>query len=256
MATLKLDEWQVENLRFTVFPTESVSMAVRFWESLIGSPPDDQHSQPNKGLFTEEGTYEDTKLGVQIAPQRIDWLLYPDIQKISGTLPTFGNYESWSQRFLELMLKWLAECPSVNRLAYGCILLHPCNNLNVAYETLKPLLPTVSIGDGNFSDLSFRINRPRTKKFGKEDVNFNRLSTWSARDLISGNIQISSDIRETGHNLNIPIHQIASQSCIRLESDINTTHYRNESFAKNKLPHIFETLVEYGNEIASNGDVP
>lgn len=255
MAILRLDELQVENLRFTVFPTESVSMAVRYWESLVGSPPDDQHSQPNKGMFTEEGLYEDTKLRVQIAPQRIDWLLYPDFQKMSGTLPTFGSYESWSQRFFELILKWLPECPSVNRMAYACILLHPSDNLEAAHKLLKSLLPIVSIGDGNFSDFSFRINRPRAKNFGNEEVIFNRLSSWSVMNLISGNFRIPSEIRETEQIPNIPIHQIESQSCIRLESDINTTHNRTESFSENELPHIFETLVQYSNEIASDGDI-
>ena len=257
MELTEFTDWQAENLRLSVFLSEAAQMDTQYWESLIGNLPDVQHSQPQRATYIEEGKYEDAKLRVQSTPNRIDWLLFQDFQYADNFLPILGEFSTWNQRFHNLMLRWFTECPLVNRIAFGCVLLLPSTDLGATHEKLGSFLPNFEVGDGDFKDFILRINRDRTFKIGNNDLKINRLSTWSAELPISGQIRIKIDDSEERQNQPIvaDTQRFESLSLCRLELDINTAANRVEPFNNHELPIIFETLVEYGNEIASKGDV-
>ena len=59
----KAVEWQVQQLRLTVFTGEGASFSPEdWWVNLVGSPPDSVVARPKEGLFQQEGAFEGRKL--------------------------------------------------------------------------------------------------------------------------------------------------------------------------------------------------
>ena len=81
----------------------------------------------------------------------VDWRLLPapGIDHHRGLPPVVGPYEALGKDFRALMLKWLADCPSLHRLGYGSVLLLPAGSLPDAYGKLDDLLRGVDVEPEN-----------------------------------------------------------------------------------------------------------
>ena len=247
-----LNDWQVEKLRLSVFLVDMIDpMTVRCWESLFGIMPEEQRSQPQQHLTTEEGPFNDGRLRVEIRNKRYDWVFVPDLTNPTLELPTLGSYEAILNLFNELMQKWLSDnCPRINRVAYGGVLLLPTDNQIIACERLNELLPSVEIDPQNSRDLVYKINRRRKLLNIKEELGINRLATWSVIDVTNTILQISPN------EPNSKMKQITkSRSVCRLELDINTTPEHSQLIDKHLVPEIFNELINVGNEIVIKGDI-
>ena len=252
MAKFNLSDWQVENLRLSAFLVSPVNPEeIRLWEELMGEVPDQIRSLPQQQLVTEDGPYLTGRLHAEASNNRIDWKLFHDPKNSSHGLPILGPYADFGDQFRQLMLSWIGNCPAIYRIAYGCVLLLPTENPTDAYSNLNGLLPAVDIDLENTSDLMYRINRKRDSRCGIQQLKINRLSTWSAGQMISTVVDISVGDNRPPKVANSP----NPKSFCRLELDINTAAEYTQVLDKNFVPDIFSELVETGNEIAIEGDV-
>ena len=252
MAKFNLSDWQVENLRLSAFLVSPVNPEkMHLWEELMGKVPDQIRNLPQQQLVTEDGPYLTGRLHVEVSNNRIDWKLFHDPKNSPHGLPTLGPYADFEGQFRQLMLSWIDNCPTIHRIAYGCVLLLPTESLTDAYSNLNDLLPTVDIDLENTSDLMYRINRKRDSRCGIQQLKINRLSTWSAAQMIGTVVDISAgDIRAPKVT-----YSPNPKSFCRLELDINTAAEYDQVLDKNLVPDIFSELIEAGDEIAVKGDV-
>lgn len=250
MAGYGLGDWYARELRLTVFPIDAVDPGgMKFWEALTGSAPNEVRNRPPQRMVSEEGPLLNGWLRVEANSNRIDWRLLPPPGLVSGELPVVGPYDVPERDFRELMRRWLADCPSLRRLGYGSELLLPADSRQDACRKLDDLLPAVDVEPENTRDFLYRINRRRASSCGMEEMQVNRLSTWSVMQMIETSVNISDG---GAPRVARPPNQ---RDFCRLELDINTIPESDRQLEKSIVPAIFDELVDTGNEITAKGDV-
>jgi len=251
MAKPSLGEWEVEGLRLSAFLVEPIPAEVGFWQSLVGSPPEEVYTQPRQHTIRETGPLLNGRLQVDTSINRIDWKLFQASDTPSGELPipTVGSYGATGDEFRTLMQKWLADCPPLHRLGYGGLLLLPASSLPDACKKLDDLLPAVDVDPKNTLDFVYRINSRRRSRLDIEGLEINRLATWSAAQIIATHVDLTTSGQQAPK-----VTQLPDARCIcRLELDINTAPEFDRKFEKDFLLKIFDELVDIGNEIATQG---
>ena len=256
-ALLPLTAWQTELLRLTAFPTSVAEVSgIDWWADLFGRAPESSTVRTTKGERLEEGPFEQGALRLSIQPFRIDWYFlkgeYHQEQqedvKLEMAFPTIGPFPEAADKFLKLMLSWLAPsvCPPLHRLAFGAILLQPVESHEAGYRRISNYLPDIKI-DPSSRDFHYQINRQRNSLSEIEGLKVNRLNKWS---VLRGAMyqfglgRVKSFQREVG-----PEHF----EC-RLELDISSSAEFPELPAKT-LGILFQEFVKLGKEIASKGDI-
>jgi len=134
-----------------------------------------------------------------------------------------------------LMLRWLAGCPPLQRLAFGAVLTRPVDDLLTGYRQISDYLPFVQLDPESSSDFSYQINRPRNSTV-ISGLRINRFSRWSVARVFASTFD--------------------TQIGCRVELDINTAQEFQGELPQEKLPVIIQELVDLGKEIAENGDIP
>lgn len=248
-----LTAWQAEILRLTAFPGPSARIVEpTWWADLAGEPPEAKSSRPRKGVQQEEGVFEGRKLVLVVEPTRIDWLFTPfDPQEREfDVVPTIGSFPESLDAFSQLMLRWfeLGTCPSVQRLAFGAILLQPVEDRQTGYQQISAYLSSVRLDPEGSSDFSYQINRPRDSTSGIPGLRINRLSKWSVAAWKTGQFSV----RPTA------VQHFLGQAyfACRLEMDINTVPDFQDELSREQLPQVFQGLVDLGREIVKEGDIP
>ena len=252
MVETSLNDWHAESLRLSAFLVDSTTPAeTHYWQLLLGKAPEEQRNQPQQQLYTEEGSFLSGRLRIQARPNRLDWRLFPDPNNPPVEIPSLGSYSPLENRFRELMLQWLSGCPPVHRLAYAGVFLLPCENSLDVYAKLDNFLPSVDVDRENSRDLTYRINRRRKSNSGLEGLEINRMSTWSAIQIIGTLVDI------TAAGTHAPkITQLSNtRHLCRLELDVNTSPDYTHELDKNHMPSLFNELVDAANEIALRGDI-
>jgi len=246
-----VDAWLAESLRVTVFPSPAASFAdQRWWEQLVGQPPETQTSQPRKGGRKDEGPYQDRKLVLDCETTRIDWHVLPagPPEESDHGFPTIGGYSEYLDMFSDLMRAWLdlEDFPAINRLAVAPILLQPVGSLPDGYQRLSEYLPSVQIDPHGSSDLVYQINRPRESRSRISGLRINRLSKWSVATIRLFTLTGAgpSSRPEAQH-----------RAC-RLQLDVNTAAEFDGELPADGLIPLLQELMDLAGEIASHGDIP
>ena len=253
MDAISSKNWQTELLRSTVFVPDSVNLLnMKFWEELMGSPPEEAHSRPRQQSFREQGPFLQGLLIVEANRNRIDWKLqrHPN-KEYDNLMPTLGLYDALGNEFHQLMARWLPLCPSTNRLAFGAVLLLPADTVPEACNMLSTFLPAVKIDCENTTDFLYRINRRRNSNCDIQALEINRVSTWSIANVSGINIELG-----LGNQPLQKIVKLTDDTICRLELDINTAPEFDNEIPAAIVPAIFDELGKLGNEIASQGDIP
>lgn len=247
--------WQAESFRLSAFLSPSAQIVDEdCWKNLTGEFPDKKISEPKMGIHQEEGRFKneqiDGQLILTIQPTRVDWQLVPILDVPDLGLPVVGIFENSVGLFVELMLRWLKTAPSIQRLAFGTVLVQPVNSLKDGYNRLSSYLSFPL--DEDSSDFLYQINRPRKlSSIEISDFSINRLSKWSVSQLsvriFAGSV---SDPSQLAQYLTKP-----NQFAVRLELDVNTTEDFLGELSSEKLPDIFQELVKLGIEIERKGDI-
>jgi len=224
-----------------------------WWQDVVDSEPETQLIQAKRGEKRFQGAFEGGQLTLQVRPGRIDWLLGPavsnDEQPTGEFIPSVGRFDAMCHRFKELVDRWLPSSPSLNRIAFGGVILLPVPDRATGYKRLVPYLPSVKIDPIGTRDLLYRINRPRISRTGIKDLRVNRLATWSV-----GTVAFES-FTVTGGQLPIVTRGKEAFVC-RVELDINTAAEFSGQFVPHQSKGTLVELVELGVEIIEKGDVP
>lgn len=235
-------DWQAETLRLSVFtltPNDAIS---QHWQSLMPLPPETVNRPPQKQQIIEEGPWGSSRLQVLSQPGQIHWRTFSVVSKQSGPIGV-GSFDGAIRPFRELMEKWLSgSCPSINRLAFGAILLLPASSLKNALRQLDRMLDSVTVNSNGTQDFMYRNNL--RSKSAHHGLQINRLATWSAMETVGIEIAIGTSQ---------PPRAMPTEHYCRLELDINTVPLKEISRAN--MPLIFRELVEAATEIAEQGDI-
>ena len=252
-------------MRATGFVASPSDAAPRpLWQSLIGDQPVQVNTRPGQNVIQEIGPFDDAQLVIGQRVERIDIVLRPVpetpvvkkgpefVEPLSELRPfaTFGEFANILPKFVRLVTKWLGAAPSLNRLAFGAILVEEVQDLNDAQRALQLLLPNVAFdpNDG-VEDIFWQINRPRQSRVVAE-IKINRLMKWSMPEVSVLAIPVVGRAVASGS------HVAAKSQAVRVELDINTDAKRQNELPTTDLGKLFEELVELANEIALEGDIP
>lgn len=254
---LPIEAWETESLRLTAFPAPASPVEdVGWWESLMGEPPEVEVVRPREGGKRIEGAFENGRLVIQISPARIDLRVIPSPERevpTAGFL-TIGKFTEILVPFAQVMNRWLNlnSCPEIKRIAFGAVLLSAVDNRASGYRQLAGYLPSVNLDPEHSSDLLYQINRARDSATGIANLTINRLSKWSVVAISTAGL-----VLEPTQITQILYHETPQQyfAC-RLELDINTTTGQQEPLPRETVPSIFAELVDLGQEIMREGDIP
>jgi len=250
-AAVRVDtasELQTESLRLTGFlaPPELV-VEPRWWDELVGAQPETRTSKPGRGELQEAGPVGDRTLTLSVQPGRIDWFLTPRVEQ--GALretPWVGPFPDAAEVFSVLMLRWLATCPTLVRLAFGATVHQPVRDKVAGYQRLAEYLPDLRVDPERSEDLLYQINRPRTSGV-VDGLKINRLSRWSVAQFMWFRLAVGTAIQQ-----NVAA---ATVSC-RIDMDISTDAQNSGGLPRERLPRLFEELRDLAIELTRRGDVP
>jgi hypothetical protein len=244
--------WQVELLRFTLFPASPVDPDDhKWWSAVCEGEPEVSQKRALPPVFTQEGAFEGARLLHQVAADRIDWSLRLSPQQAFAgqSLPTVGPLRDVQRRFLEVARKWLGheQCPPARRLAYALVLLQPVDSRIEGLERLAGYLPSVTLDVHNAEDFLYQINRPRMTGNGDEALRINRLEKWS---LVRAQlVEMALGTTPSGGTTTF------GKYAARLELDINTAADRIVAIPNEQQGQLLKLLVAFSDEIAEKGDI-
>ncbi len=255
MSENRSDPWLAESLRCTTFVTPaSVVDPKDWWVRLTGEEAESTTSKPRTAEHRQEGPFGTGRLTLALDPMRIDWLHAGHIEERPGGYPVLGGFEDAISSFLELVKRWFAlpSFPAVQRLALGAVLLQPVPSRGDGYRRLADYLPAVQIDAEGSSDFLYQINRPRRSSAQPEQI-LNRISRWSVGSYKQLRIPVVLQ----------PVPQVipgllagAEFSACRLEMDLSTSQNQVGELNHEKVPSVYNELVELAKDIAKNGDQP
>jgi hypothetical protein len=240
--------WSPTAIRLTAFLSPNQDpIKQNWWEEIFTSPPENRNTKPRTLEQTDEGAFENGKVTLNLTQGRIDWL-YNATE--SGTenfqFAMLGTFQENLDIFIEIVDKWFAlpSLPSLQRLAFGTVLLHPVNSLVEGYDLLEGFLPSIKINTKNASDFLFQINRPRPSKTNISGLEINRVAKWAVLSLNASILKPNS-----------PVVNVPEIFAAHLELDINTSQRYKENIPTDKLSNIFIEMVDLGKEITQKGDI-
>ena len=246
------NKWEVEYLRATTFISQRTLDEIikdTWWEKVIGDKPEEEHVNYQQGVREQRGMLNNNRLIMLNQLNRIDWtvLIEKQVSDETPDTPTIRSLSDVLESFLSVIKRWLDECPTVNRLALGAVLVRPVADIQTGYKEILKFLPDLRLDHTGISDFFYQINRPR-ESTSIVGTNINRLSKWSIMQ--TGTLEIKINASE----VLMPMSKQGQSAC-RLELDINTAP-PNKNIPKDDMWPIFEELVRHGCEIAIKGDIP
>ncbi len=249
------DRWQVEALRLSAFPAPTAAMSdkerERWWVDFVGTPSDE--TTIKRGERIEKGPWHAGSLVLQSGPSRIDWRYNHALSpEDTETPPRFeslllGPFPDAARDFFDLVRRWLRECPQLERVAVGGVLILAATSRQDGYKKLRPYLKGVAIDPDNSTDFLYQINRPRTST-AVPGIRFNRLSKWSVMQWKLLAMRIGSEDSKI-----VPSVESPFDGC-RLEFDVNSVP--EQDLPKSKLPDLFDEFSANSIEISQMGDIP
>lgn len=245
-----LSAWQTELIRLTAFPSPSMNISQQnWWEELMGEPPSKQNKNRKTFEQVDEGQYKAGRLILGVSPLRIDWVyrtLENSADEPMTKLPVLDSFKQTLADFTELINPWLSTDLALSRLAFGCVLLQEVEDHPTGYSLVSSYLP-FKLDENNISDFIYRINRKKQSQVVNGLI-INPLSTWSAIALRNFTI-VASENRVIQQDMSDPLY------AARLELDINTAQEFEGVLPSEKLQALFDELIRFGTDIATNGDV-
>ena len=248
-----IDNWQAHSLRLTVFPLEAQSDTGSWWADVVGEIPARQQALPRESRREEAAPVAvdvllDAELLLRVQTSRIDWVLQQGAGSSARAiaLPVIGPFRAAAGVFGGFVERWLRICPPVYRLAFGALVFLPVSSRTEGYSVLSELLPFKVDGEDT-SDFMYQINRPRKAKSDGWEYKLNRLAKWAVARFEVLEVEIPSggkSAREIGN------------AC-QVELDVNTAPGdERQMLPGDQLIAIFSQLVEAGEEILTQGDIP
>ena len=243
------NEWDTKLLRFTGFLLPGTEIQdTEWWNSVVREPPDNRQIQEKRRLSQNIGRFEEGNLTLKSESFRIDWLYQavdnPEELDMRGVL---GPFNDALQVFQEAVYKWFSSgnFPSLQRVAFGAILLQPVETREIGYARLSKYLKSVNIDPKGSRDFLYRINRRRDSSTNIADLRVNRLATWSVNTERLVEFDFHHEEKYSGQE---------TFAC-NLEVDISTVPDPKRKFNASECRNIFDELAQLGIEISQQGDI-
>ena len=222
-----------------------------WWDKIVDGKPDDEHINRQNGVKEQRCSFNGNLLVMVSQPGQVDWTLEvaeglsPDMPE----LPALGPMSADTlDPFMDIVKNWLNECPPVNRLAFGAILGMLTEDAKTGYAEIQQYLHNVQLNAQGISDFFYQINRPKESKVIPGTM-INRVNRWAVA--LFGTVGVTVETATSKAVANIQ----GKRHICKLDLDINTP-LLNDSVVEGKTYAIFQELVNQGQEIANNGDVP
>jgi hypothetical protein len=251
-------QWFAMSLRITLFLKEAINVDAppKWWEEIVGNPPEAESRQRAQGLFQQDGAFGRGRLSLAILSgnSRIDWIwraLGPEAP--SYEFPVLGAFRETGEEFAGAMKGWLDKSSLAGiRLAFGAELAQPVDSVRDGYIKLGEHLKRAVKVDPESTDFLYRVNRPRMTESMDHLLKINRLSTWAVMQARYINILMPGGGEAIGQFATAP----ASQVICRLELDINSTADSSETMEALQLKRLLDEFLTFALEISERGDVP
>ena len=245
--------WGVGFLRATTFIpdlTGEDSVGNAWWENVAGGKPEDERIIHQRGVKEQRGELNGNLLAMVSQPGRVDLTLEARDEESSemSELSTMGSLSGGTMEpFMEIVKRWLNECPPANRLAFGATLGWLAADAQTGYEEIQRYLPSVQLNPQGSLDFFYQINRPKESTV-RPGVRINRISRWSVP--LVGTVGVTVDPTASKATASIQGWHIC-----KLELDINTS-ILSDATSGDGAYAIFQELAAHGQEIAKEGDIP
>lgn len=245
--------WQIESLRLTAFLQKSDAKDGDIWfEHYLGVTPDTTEHRRAEGVRIDTSLIDGKRYTLQIRPDRVDWVIATEPESDEELAHGLGQLSDIN-KIVKYLEKWVSEVKFVTRLAFGVVAKIPANDKADSYEILSKYLHSLKIDPVKSSELTFKINRPRT--FEQEDfsIEVNRISIWGA-------IRVQRLVQQLGFGqadgTSAGITRVTDVGqWARCELDISTdANRRDEIEEKWRIP-LFVALNKMAAEILTDGDI-
>jgi hypothetical protein len=248
MARLPLTEWRAEQFRLSAFPAlGAATRSADWWEAATGLQPEQNTANPRKGSAVISGPLGTAKLVLGLEPDRIDWLLVPDIEAMTlgNEVPHLGALTNVLGGFSEIIERWLArdDVPELARLAFGAVLNHPESDRRSGYQRLPDYVPVEVNPDS--TDFQYQINLPVASRTGVEGLEINRLSKWSVAVYTRFALRVNGGVAQ--RTVQAPLY------AFRVELDINTSQMFEGALPRPRLIDLYRELASLGQDVAAAG---
>ena len=248
---LNIGDWDVENLRVTLFPTSgprSTDQQTGLWQEVTGQPPDSIDSRPRQRLTRVFGRIRDNQLLLGIQDERVDWHVQPFVpaNEQPDGVPTVATANEMLTIMHDAVQKTLSTVRIVQRLAFAMSLVREVPDVPTGMYQLSGYLPNVTLDPAGSSDFIYQINR-RRRSASVSHAEINRLGRWSVDQIGSIGFRVVAGQPR--------VHQDESPYYVRkLVTDINTTP-TTSAMANDRIHDLFHEMVVISNELATEGDV-
>ena len=237
--------WLTEQLRLTAFPElgRSAPLARDWWNAITGTPPEQITEEPRTGVVQLRGTLDGAALLMR-ADDRLDIRqLFVDPRISPAALPVLADA---LPPFVKLATKWLRleTRPSIQRLAFGAIVIRPAARIDDCRNVLDDYLPSIDMKTTELRDFMYQVNRRRSSNT-ISGLEVNRLMKWSVQ-------QMQQLVLTGGSAVTVSDLTFAS----RLEVDINSNAEHVGSLRSNRLVSLFEEFTGLADGIMTVGDHP
>ena len=241
-------EWDVESLRLSVFHSGE-SAPSGLWEQLMGIAPESSDTRAREGTVREQGIADGNMLLLITQSRRLDWNLVPSLNQSGdrGGMPTLMAVEETMPLLRRALDVSVRACGRVDRFALGGVLTQQASSLSEGLGQLSKYLPRLDLENQGGFDFAYQINK-RRRSLSALHVQVNRLSRWQLEELQGGTITVGPS--------RAPNFEISERAFVsKLTLDINTALDSN-AISKTRMPNLFDELVNFACEIATEGDIP
>ena len=252
-----VSDWEAETLRITGFVAPEAIPEVPTWQDFTNGTPDRMVRDPKTSIVEEAGKWDDVWLVVRRQYKRIDLLIVPIPQELSdegpAALQTIGKLDEKAELLKRMMTtltnKFIGD---ISRIALGAVLLQAVDNEDAGNSVLSQYLKNLEcINEPGITDLLYQVNRPRNEMINDTQYKLNRVSKWSVQSSAQIMLVVNNGIPQAVAGLPEILTKHARLE-FDLSTDMNTTSY----LPREHLDAMIVRLIQLGQEIASNGDVP
>ncbi len=231
MGLPKLESWQVEALRFSLFFAVPVNAQhQKWWESFAGREAEAKVNKPHLGEYTETGSFLDGQCELKILFNRVDWAV---------SFPFAGLPHSPSHLELKVLLaEWLMaisrwmnnEGFTPQRIALGVAMIVPVASEKFSNSVIESFFPFVDFTSKNLIDIAIQVNSP-TPSLRLPGLSINRL------------VRLNTATRQIVNMAASGVPVVEADTVLRCDLDINTSPQWINLFGVRSAIDIVEEMI-------------
>ena len=246
------DNWNVQKLRFTLFPHQTYEFDLEWWIKIFGTESESYKFDRRLNRHHFEGEFHDGIMNLDINPLRIDFnYIANKTNSISQMCDLYlGSIDDEFPIFISSINDFLEleNCPNAHRIAFATTLFIPTESRTTGYKLLSKYLSTVEIDPENSSDFMYQINRRRSSSI-VEGLLINRLTKWHV-------IQYQSTLLSSPPSGQRVYSLEDNEYSVNVDLDINSQQDYKSILDPNVQALLLEEFVNFSIEISEKGDIP